>query len=147
VRDFPGNYTEYRTWKEWDDAQADGKGSGNQSQAGKAAGSLQGANDAGKKSGTLHGASSGDDAGLIDGAAGNVKSEEKRKLTFKEKYEYEQLGKDIEALEAKKKLLETELGGLSTEFERISAVSAELQQVNDFLDEKGLRWLELGEWI
>jgi hypothetical protein len=44
-------------------------------------------------------------------------------------------------------LLETELGGLSTEFERISSASAELQQVNDDLDEKGLRWLELGEWI
>ena len=147
VRDFPGNYTEYRTWKEWDDAQAAGKGSGNKSQAGKAAGSLQGAADAGKKSGTLHGASSAIDAGLTDGASGNAKSEEKRKLTFKEKFEYEQLGKDIEALEAKKKLLETELGGLSTEFERISSASAELQQVNDDLDEKGLRWLELGEWI
>ena len=147
VRDFPGNYTEYRTWKEWDDAQAAGKGSGNKSQAGKAAGSLQGAADAGKKSGTLHGASSVVDAGLKEGAAGNAKSEEKRKLTFKEKFEYEQLGKDIEALEAKKKLLETELGGLSTEFERISSASAELQQVNDDLDEKGLRWLELGEWI
>ena len=147
VRDFPGNYTEYRTWKEWDDAQAAGKGSGNKSQAGKAAGSLQGAADAGKKSGTLHGASSAVDAGLKEGAAGNAKSEEKRKLTFKEKFEYEQLGKDIEALEAKKKLLETELGGLSTEFERISSASAELQQVNDDLDEKGLRWLELGEWI
>ena len=47
----------------------------------------------------------------------------------------------------RKKLLETELGGLSTEFERISEVSAQLQQVNDDLDEKGLRWLELGEWI
>ena len=147
VRDFPGNYTEYRTWKEWDDAQASGKGSGNKSQAGKAAGSLQGESDAGKKSGTLHGASSAVDAGLTDGASGNAKSEEKRKLTFKEKFEYEQLGKDIEALEAKKKLLETELGGLSTEFERISSASAELQQVNDDLDEKGLRWLELGEWI
>ncbi|MDA0783835.1 MAG: ABC-F family ATP-binding cassette domain-containing protein [Bacteroidetes bacterium] len=147
VRDFPGNYTEYRTWKEWDDAQADAKSSGNKSQAGKAAGSLQGANDAGKKSGTLHGASSAIDAGLTDGASGNAKSAEKRKLTFKEKYEYEQLGKDIEALEAKKKLLEIELGGLSTEFERISAVSAELQGANDDLDEKGLRWLELGEWI
>ena len=147
VRDFPGNYTEYRTWKEWDDAQAAGKGSGNKSQAGKAAGSLQGAADAGKKSGTLHGVSSAVDAGLKEGAAGNAKSEEKRKLTFKEKFEYEQLGKDIEALEAKKKLLETELGGLSTEFERISSASAELQQVNDDLDEKGLRWLELGEWI
>ncbi len=147
VRDFPGNYTEYRTWKEWDDAQASGKGSGNKSQAGKAAGSLQGAADAGKKSGTLHGASSAVDAGLKEGAAGNAKSEEKRKLTFKEKFEYEQLGKDIEALEAKKKLLETELGGLSTEFERISSASAELQKVNDDLDEKGLRWLELGEWI
>jgi hypothetical protein len=108
---------------------------------------LQGASDAGKKSGTLHGAGSAVDAGLIDGASGNAKSEEKRKLTFKEKFEYEQLGKDIEALEAKKKLLETELGGLSTEFERISSASAELQQVNDDLDEKGLRWLELGEWI
>jgi ATP-binding cassette subfamily F protein uup len=147
VRDFPGNYTEYRTWKEWDDAQASGKGSGNKSQAGKASGSLQGGSDAGKKSGTLHGASAAVPVGSTDGAPGNVKSEEKRKLTFKEKFEYEQLGKDIEALEVRKKLLETELGGLSTEFERISEVSAQLQQVNDDLDEKGLRWLELGEWI
>jgi ATP-binding cassette subfamily F protein uup len=147
VRDYPGNYTEYRTWKEWDDAQLSGKGSGMKSQAGKAAGYMQGASDVGKKSGRLHGASLVVDAGLKEGAAGNGKLEEKRKLTFKEKFEFEQLGKEIEALEAKKKLLESELGGLSTEFERISAASAELQQVNNDLDEKGLRWLELGECI
>ena len=74
------------------------------------------------------------------------KAEEKRKLTYKEKFEYEQLGKDLEALEIKKKELEMALSGLTSDFEKITALSSELQRVNDDLDEKGLRWLELGEW-
>jgi len=40
-----------------------------------------------------------------------------------------------------------EMSGLTTDFERITAVSATLQQIASDLDEKELRWLELGEWI
>mgnify|MGYP003704151667 CR=1 FL=1 len=146
VRDFPGNYTEYRTWKEWDESQKDSLRVANKGKDSKSMGVLKERNDVGKKSGTLHGAVVSTEV-IVDGNSENAKSEEKRKLSFKEKFEFEQLGKEIEALEARKKVLESELSGLTVEFERISSLSGELQIVNDTLDEKGLRWLELGEWI
>ena len=146
VRDFPGNYTEYRTWKEWDELQKDSSRAVNKGKESKSTGVLKAGNDVGKKSGTLHGAVVSTEV-IVDGNSENAKSEEKRKLSFKEKFEFEQLGKEIEALEARKKALESELSGLTVQFERISSLSGELQIVNDTLDEKGLRWLELGEWI
>jgi len=137
VRDYPGNYTEYRTWKEIYDEEAAAARKGIESKGKSDSASL--------KAGTLHG-----EAAPVLGSAAVVvstgKAEEKRKLTYKEKFEYEQLGKDLEALEIKKKELEVALSGLTSDFEKITALSSELQRVNDDLDEKGLRWLELGEW-
>jgi ATP-binding cassette subfamily F protein uup len=138
VRDFPGNYTEYRTWKEWDDAEQAAIAKGGNSK-GKAA-------PTGIKSGTVHGDVTAEKS-AVAAVSGNLKTEEKRKLTFKEKFEYEQLGKEIEQLENQKKALELEMSGLTTDFERITAVSATLQQIASDLDAKELRWLELGEWI
>lgn len=138
VRDYPGNYTEYRTWKEQYDAEEAALRKGNDTKGKNSMSTL--------KSGTLHGDTTAKVATAATSAAATGKAEEKRKLTFKEKFEFEQLGKDLEALEVKKKALEAELSGLSTDFERITQVSGELQQVNDDLDEKGLRWLELSEW-
>ena len=138
VRDYPGNYTEYRTWKEQYDAEEAALRKGNDTKGKNSMSTL--------KSGTLHGDTTAKVATAATSAASIGKAEEKRKLTFKEKFEFEQLGKDLEALEVKKKALEAELSGLSTDFERITQVSGELQQVNDDLDEKGLRWLELSEW-
>jgi ATP-binding cassette subfamily F protein uup len=138
VRDYPGNYTEYRTWKDYNDAEQAAIAKGGNSK-GKAA-------PTGIKSGTVHGEeTSGKSAAATVSA--NLKTEEKRKLTFKEKFEYEQLGKEIEQLENQKKALELEMSGLTTDFERITAVSATLQQIASDLDTKELRWLELGEWI
>ena len=138
VRDFPGNYTEYRTWKEWDDAEQAAIAKGGNSK-GKAA-------PTGIKSGTVHGDVTAEKS-AVAAVSANLKTEEKRKLTFKEKFEYEQLGKEIEQLENQKKALELEMSGLTTDFERITAVSATLQQIASDLDAKELRWLELGEWI
>lgn len=138
VRDYPGNYTEYRTWKEQYDAEEAALRKGNDTKGKNSMSTL--------KSGTLHGDTTAKVATAATSAAATGKAEEKRKLTFKEKFEFEQLGNDLEALEVKKKALEAELSGLSTDFERITQVSGELQQVNDDLDEKGLRWLELSEW-
>ncbi len=138
VRDYPGNYTEYRTWKDYNDAEQAAIAKGGNSK-GKAA-------PTGIKSGTVHGEeTSGKSAAATVSA--NLKTEEKRKLTFKEKFEYEQLGKEIEQLENQKKALELEMSGLTSDFERITAVSATLQQIASDLDTKELRWLELGEWI
>ena len=70
---------------------------------------------------------------------------QKRKLSFKEKRELEQLEKDIEALEAEKKQIEEQLCGGTTSVEEITRMSKRLPLLNDELDEKSMRWLELSE--
>ena len=71
--------------------------------------------------------------------------QQKRKLTFKEKRELEQLEKDIEALEVEKKQIEEALCGGTTSVEKITTMSKRLPVLNDELDEKSMRWLELSE--
>ncbi len=71
--------------------------------------------------------------------------QQKRKLTFKEKRELEQLEKDIEALEAEKKQIEEALCGGTTSVDEITKMSKRLPVLNDELDEKSMRWLELSE--
>ena len=68
-----------------------------------------------------------------------------RKLTFKEKRELEQLEKDINELTAEKKAIEEALCGGVTSVEDITKLSKRLPEVNDELDEKEMRWLELSE--
>ena len=60
------------------------------------------------------------------------RNDQRRKMTYKEKMEFEQLSKDIEQLEA--------------EVEQITELSRRLPEVKDALDEKGMRWLELSEF-
>ena len=69
----------------------------------------------------------------------------KRKMTYKEKREFEQLELDIAALEAEKKRIEEALCGGTTSVEEITTMSKRLPILNDELDEKSLRWLELSE--
>jgi len=73
------------------------------------------------------------------------RTSDKRKLYYKEKRELEQLERDIEALEAEKKRIEEALCGGTTSVDEITAMSKRLPQLNDELDEKSLRWLELSE--
>ena len=68
-----------------------------------------------------------------------------RKLSYKEKRELEQLEKEIEALEAEKKEIEEALCGGTTSVEEITRLSKRLPVLNDELDEKSMRWLELSE--
>lgn len=70
----------------------------------------------------------------------------KRKLTYKEKREYEQLTQEIEALEQEQKDIEAALcnsGILS--IDEITEKSKRLPQIKELLDEKEMRWLELSE--
>jgi ATP-binding cassette subfamily F protein uup len=69
----------------------------------------------------------------------------KTKLSFKEKYELEQLEKEIPKLEERKAEIEAELASQFDNYELIMNLSAELEKVKTELDEKGLRWLELSE--
>ena len=72
-------------------------------------------------------------------------SEQKRRLSYKERMEYEQLEKDIEALEAEKKQIEEALSSGTLSVTDITTMSKRLPVLTDELDEKSLRWLELDE--
>ncbi len=74
------------------------------------------------------------------------KMQYKRKLSYKEKREQEQLEKDIETLEVEKKQIEEALCGGVTSVDEITAMSKRLPLLNDELDEKSMRWLELSEY-
>lgn len=69
----------------------------------------------------------------------------KNKISFKEKYEYEQLEKEITQLESRKKELEVEILKENLTFDTINQLSDELGQLMDSLDEKSMRWMELDE--
>lgn len=70
---------------------------------------------------------------------------QRRKLTFKEKREYEQLSIDIDNLEAEKKLMEKELSSGNIPTDRIIQYSKRLPVLEEELDVKSMRWLELSE--
>ena len=72
--------------------------------------------------------------------------EKKRKLTFKERQEFEQLEKDIETLEQEKTDIETALSSGTISVDEITVMSKRLPLLNDELDEKSMRWLELSEF-
>ena len=69
----------------------------------------------------------------------------KIKLTYKEKREFEQLTIDIYRLEAEKKQIEAELSSGNISTDAIIQHSKRLPILNDELDEKSMRWLELSE--
>ncbi len=75
----------------------------------------------------------------------NVK-ESKRKLSFKEKREFEQLEIEIEALEREKKELEEALSGGKLSPAQLQEASVRIGVVMDELDTKSMRWLELSEY-
>ena len=123
IQDFPGNYTQYRQWSQLQPSEpASGVRTGG----------------AGKTNKTS--AASSSNTAASDGAGNG-----KRKLTYKEKRELEQLEKEIEALEAEKKQIEEALCGGTTSVDEITKMSKRLPVLNDELDEKSMRWLELSE--
>ena len=75
----------------------------------------------------------------------DIKENTAPKLTFKEKREFETLAKEIEELEAKINLIESELSSGSLGHELLFKKSTELADLKVSLDIKELRWLELSE--
>lgn len=113
VKDFPGNYTQYR---EWSSLQT------KEEQAQKAA--LNSKREIEKKT---------------------RNNTTRTKKTYKEKIEFEQLEKDITALEAEQKRIENALCGGTISVEEITEMSKRLPIIKDEIDEKSMRWLELSE--
>lgn len=69
----------------------------------------------------------------------------RKKMTFKEKREFEQLEKDIAALEKEHKIIEEELCSGKLTIGELTEKSKRLPVLKDELDEKSMRWLELSE--
>ncbi len=72
-------------------------------------------------------------------------SERPKKASFKEKFEYEELDKEIAILEAKKKELESLVQDSGNDYEKLQKYSQDLSLLIETLDEKSMRWLELDE--
>ena len=126
IQDFPGNYTQYRDWSR-----------------------LQEKNEAEKAAATAKNAGNNNTA--ANDGAGTAKRdanfENKRKLSYKEKREYEQLTQEIEKLTDEQKKLEEALCSGTLSVEELTEKSKRLPEIKDELDEKEMRWLELSEML
>ena len=126
IQDFPGNYTQYREWSRLQE----------KDEAEKAA--------AAAKSIANNNASTNDGAGT---AKRDANFENKRKMSYKEKREYEQLTQEIDKLTEEQKKLEEALCSGTLSVEELTEKSKRLPEIKDELDEKEMRWLELAEML
>ena len=113
IRDFPGNYTQYRDWKEE-----------------KARLEKEKEKEASKPQ---------------EDKTAKVRLNEKRRMSFKEKREFEQLEQEIATLEDEKKTIEAALCSGTLSVEELTEKSKRLPEITDLIDEKTMRWLELSE--
>jgi ATP-binding cassette subfamily F protein uup len=74
-----------------------------------------------------------------------IKNKPKKKLSFKEQKEYENLEREIEALEIEKKNLEDRLNSGITDYEELTKISQAIERIMEAMDEKTMRWMELEE--
>ena len=112
IKDFPGNYTQYREWA-----------------------SLQ----------PQEKASTASNSKEDNDPKKSYRNDTKRKLSYKEKREFEQLEEEIIQLEEEQKALEDALSGSDLSVEEITEKSKRLASLKNELDEKSFRWLELSE--
>ena len=75
----------------------------------------------------------------------NETRETRRKFTYKEKREFEQLEHEIAALEEEQRQIEEALCSGTLSVEELTEKSKRLPLLKDELDEKSMRWLELSE--
>lgn len=79
-------------------------------------------------------------------AASAPAAKEKKKLSFNEKREFEQLGKDIPALEKEKSDITERMSTAGLSFDELQKLSTRITEVTELLEEKEMRWLELSEY-
>lgn len=75
------------------------------------------------------------------------KPKEKKKLSYNEKREFEQLEKELPALEKEKAELTEKMSSADLPYDELESMGKRLQEITDELDEKEMRWLELSEWV
>ena len=74
-------------------------------------------------------------------------SDVKRKPSFKEKQEYENLQNEIDALDKQKEILTASISSGSTDHTQLQKWAVEIQNITDAIEEKTARWLELAEIV
>jgi ATP-binding cassette subfamily F protein uup len=112
IRDFPGNYSQYRLWlKEKEEEEKTETKTAKQ-----------------------------------EVKAAPAKEAEKKKMSYKEKREFEQLQQDIANLEKEKQTITEQLNSGSLPFDQLQQLSVRISEITGLLDEKELRWLELSEF-
>ena len=112
IRDFPGNYSRYREWKE-ERKQLEHEAAKNRQQE--------------------------------NTVRQKAPQTERKRMTFKEKREYEQLEVEIAALEAEKADIEAALCSGTLSVDELTEKSKRLPLLTEELDMKTMRWFELGE--
>lgn len=119
IQDFPGNYTDYREWRELKEAEE-----------------REQAETVKKQNAAVR-----TDAKRND----TTSSVSKKKLTFKEKRELEQIEQDLETLGTEKAGIEAQLSGGELSADEIVRLSSRYEEMTALIDEKELRWLEINE--
>ena len=113
IKDFPGNYTQYREWNSLTN------------------------NDAKVKKEKKTAAPQKDKE--------NNNCPGKRKMTYKEKRQFEQLEQEIAELEAEQRQIEKELNSGSLTVDELTKKSIRFSELKQIIDEKSIAWLELAE--
>ncbi|ASZ14836.1 ABC-F family ATP-binding cassette domain-containing protein [Chitinophaga pendula] len=116
IRDFPGNYTQYREWQREEDRKSKERVEKKEE----------------KKPEVIN-------------TAAPVSKDSGRKLSYKEKRELELLEKEIGDLEQEKKDIDVQLSAGTLPYEKLEPLTQRIGVILELLDEKGLRWLELSE--
>lgn len=112
IKDFPGNYTQFRAWNELEQKREQKENK---------------------------------DEPVNRKEKKNYHNDTRKRMSYKERREFEQLGKEIEALEAEQKRLEEKLCSGTLPIDELTEISKRLPLLKEELDGKSLRWLELSE--
>lgn len=116
IKDFPGNYTQYRQWTKLLPKEEAEKASVKQQTTDRP-----------------------------KNKAASYRNDTRRRMTYKERIEFQKTEQDIEALTKEKEMIEQKLSSGTISVEEITELSKRLPIINAELDEKEMRWLELSE--
>ena len=126
IKDYPGSYSQYREWREKQE--------------------VEGESSSGRKEGKKLPSAKSESSSpspIIESES----RKSRKKLSYNEQREYEQLEPQIEELEARKADLTGKLNAGGSDFEALQKLAEELEQVSAELEEKTDRWLELADMI
>ena len=122
LQDYPGNYSDYRTWRE-----------------------LKAAEEAEKANGKTVSANNNKTSNEVETNKVKPRTEKAPRLSFKEKEELKQLNRDLPLLETEKAAIEEVMSSGTLSNEELMKKGQRMQEIIELLEEKEMRWLELSE--